>query len=171
MNSYPKGGQIRGVPIIPAVHRPAYSAAVRTAAAATQAMGRNVKTGWTVGCDLFDATAWNETESVHPLFNGEARASSQTSVLVRHDPRKVRENHPQGRTPSRLRLVRALAVETHEECWKVRAISTWRICASTRSNRCGPRHEPGSALFEGGHGRDRPQGRFAPPRRRPEGRP
>ena len=101
-NSAPERGQISRVPIIPAVHGPAYSAAVRTAAAATQAMGRNVKTGWTVGCDLFDATAWNETESVHPLFNGGARASSQISVLVRHDPRKVRENRSYGQVPGRI---------------------------------------------------------------------
>ena len=62
-------------------------------------MSRNVKTGRTVGCDRLDATAWDETESIHTLSNGDVGASNQTSVPIRHDPRKLRENHSQGRTP------------------------------------------------------------------------
>jgi len=44
--------------------------------------------------DLLDPAAGDRTLNVYILFNGAASRLHQTSVLSRHNPREVRENHP-----------------------------------------------------------------------------
>ncbi len=56
-----------------------------------------------IGGYLLDPAAGDRTLNVHILFNGAASCLHQTSVLSRHNPRKVRENQPGGTTSIRTR--------------------------------------------------------------------